>query len=101
MKRFGREYAGQIVRNAQALGRSLDELGTPVEAREFDYTQSHMIAVNISASGGGVEVTKRLEANDIIVNYTMVSGDADPRNPTGLRIGVLDMTRSMIFDNST
>src|SRR5450432_2615471 len=64
MKQFGREYAAQIVRNAQALGRSLDELGTPVEAREFGYTQSHMIAVNVSAWGGGVEVAKRLEAND-------------------------------------
>ncbi|TMC24104.1 MAG: serine hydroxymethyltransferase [Chloroflexi bacterium] len=93
MKRFGREYAGKIVRNAQALGRSLDELGTPVEAREFGYTQSHMIAVNVSEWGGGVEVAKRLEANDIIVNYNMVPGDADPRNPSGLRIGVLEMTR--------
>ncbi len=93
MKRFGREYARQIVRNAQALGRSLDELGTPVEAREFGYTQSHMIAVNVSEWGGGVEVAKRLEANDIIVNYNMVPGDADPRNPSGLRIGVLEMTR--------
>ncbi len=93
MKQFGREYAAQIVRNAQALGRSLDELGTPVEAREFGYTQSHMIAVNVSAWGGGVEVAKRLEANDIIVNYNMVPGDADPRNPSGLRIGVPEMTR--------
>lgn len=93
MKQFGREYAVQIVRNAQMLGRSLDDLGTPVEAREFGYTQSHMIAVNVSAWGGGVEVAKRLEANDIIVNYNMVPGDADPRNPSGLRIGVPEMTR--------
>jgi glycine hydroxymethyltransferase len=93
MKKFGREYAAQIVRNAQALGRSLDELGTPVEAREFGYTQSHMIAVNVSQWGGGVEVAKRLEANDIIVNYNMIPGDTDPRNPSGLRVGVPEMTR--------
>jgi glycine hydroxymethyltransferase len=93
MKVFGRDYAAQIVRNAQALGRSLDELGTPVEARAFGYTQSHMIAVNVSQWGGGVEVAKRLEANDIIVNYNMLPGDTDPRNPSGLRIGVLEMTR--------
>ena len=43
--------------------------------------------------GGGVEVAKRLEANDIIVNYNMVPGDTDPRNPSGLRIGVPEMTR--------
>lgn len=93
MQKFGREYAAQIVRNAQALGRSLDELGTPVEARDFGYTRSHMIAVNVSQWGGGVEVAKRLEASDIIVNYNMIPGDTDPRNPSGLRIGVLEMTR--------
>ncbi len=93
MKQFGRDYAAQIVRNAQALGRSLDELGTPVEARDFGYTRSHMIAVNVSDWGGGVEVAKSLEANDIIVNYNMVPGDTDPRNPSGLRIGVPEITR--------
>jgi glycine hydroxymethyltransferase len=93
VKAFGRDYAQQIVRNAQALGSSLDELGTPVEARDFGYTQSHMIAVNVSQWGGGVEVAKRLEANDIIVNYNMLPGDTDPRNPSGLRIGVPEMTR--------
>ena len=93
MKKYARDYARQIVRNAQALGRSLDELGTPVEARDFGYTKSHMIAVNVSQWDGGVEVAKRLEANDIIVNYNMVPGDTDPRNPSGLRIGVPEMTR--------
>jgi glycine hydroxymethyltransferase len=93
MQRYGREYAKQIVRNAQALGKSLDELGTVVEAREFGYTRSHMIAVNVAEWGGGVEVAKRLEANDIIVNYNMLPGDEDPRNPSGLRIGVPEMTR--------
>ena len=93
MKAFGRDYALQIIRNAQALGRSLDELGTPVEARDFGYTQSHMIAVNVAQWGGGVDVAKRLEASDIIVNYNLLPGDTDPRNPSGLRIGVLEMTR--------
>jgi glycine hydroxymethyltransferase len=93
MKQYGQAYATQIVRNAQALGHSLDELGTPVEAREFGYTQSHMIAVNVAAWGGGVEVAQRLEQNDIIVNYNMLPGDSDPRNPTGLRVGVPEMTR--------
>jgi glycine hydroxymethyltransferase len=93
MKQYGREYAAQIVRNAQALGSSLDELGTPVEAREFGYTRSHMIAVNVAQWGGGVEIAKQLEANDIILNYNMLPGDSDPRNPSGLRIGVPEMTR--------
>ena len=93
MKQYGREYATQIIRNAQALGQSLDELGTPVEARDFGYTRSHMIAVNVAQWDGGVEVAKRLEESDIILNYNMLPGDSDPRNPSGLRIGVSEMTR--------
>src|SRR5438105_584482 len=93
MKLYGRQYAAQIVRNAQALGRSLDELGTPVEARESGYTRSHMIAVNVAQWGGGVAVAERLEESDIILNYNMLPGDTDPRNPSGLRIGVSEMTR--------
>jgi glycine hydroxymethyltransferase len=33
-------------------------------------------------------VAQRLEANDIIVNYNLLPRDTDPRNPSGLRIGV-------------
>jgi glycine hydroxymethyltransferase len=93
MKHYGQAYAEQIVRNAQALGRALDELGTPVEARESGYTRSHMIAVNVARWDGGVETAKRLEESDIILNYNMLPGDSDPRNPSGLRIGVSEMTR--------
>jgi len=93
MRANGARYATQIVRNAQALGQSLDALGTPVEAREFGYTMSHMIGVNVAQWGGGVEIAKVLEKNDIIVNYNMLPGDTDPRNPSGLRIGTSEMTR--------
>ncbi len=93
MRKYGAVYVTQIVRNAQALGQSLDELGTPVEAREFGYTMSHMIGVNVAQFGSGVEIAKTLEQNDIIVNYNMLPGDIDPRNPSGLRIGVSEMTR--------
>ena len=81
------------VRNAQALGRALDAEGIQVEARDFGYTASHQIAVNVAAYGGGVAVAQRLEANDIIVNYNLLPRDTEPRNPSGLRIGVQEMTR--------
>jgi glycine hydroxymethyltransferase len=38
-------------------------------------------------------VAQRLEANDVIVNYNMLPWDTDPRNPSGLRLGVQEMTR--------
>jgi glycine hydroxymethyltransferase len=93
MKRFGGVYATQVVHNAQALGRALSDRGIEVEAKDFGFTKSHQIAVNVAAHGGGVEVAKRLESQDVIVNYNMLPGDQDPRNPSGLRIGVQEMTR--------
>jgi glycine hydroxymethyltransferase len=93
MQAHGANYAAQIVANARALGKALEDEGIPVEARDFGYTSSHQIAVNVSAHGGGVPVAQRLEANDIIVNYNLLPFDTDARNPSGLRIGVQEMTR--------
>jgi glycine hydroxymethyltransferase len=93
MRQHAVAYAAQIVRNAQSLGRALEATGISVEAREFGYTNSHQIAVNVAAYGGGVRVAQQLEANDIIVNYNLLPGDTEPRNPSGLRLGVQEMTR--------
>lgn len=93
MQAHGQDYARAIVANAQALGQALDAAGVPVEAKEFGYTQSHQIAVNVAQFGGGVETAKRLETMNIIVNYNMLPGDVDPKAPSGLRIGVQEMTR--------
>jgi len=93
MRQHATVYAAQVIRNAQALGRALDDEGIRVEARDCGYTASHQIAVNVAAYGGGVVVAQRLEANDIIVNYNLLPLDTEPRNPSGLRLGVQEMTR--------
>jgi len=93
MKAYGHEYAAQICRNAVALAKALEAAGVPVEAREFGYTRSHQIAVNVFAFGGGQKAARLLEENDIICNYNMLPGDTDPMNPSGLRIGTSEMTR--------
>jgi len=80
MQEHAASYAGQIVANAQALGHALEAEG-------------HQIAVNVAEYGGGVEVAQRLEASDIVVNYNLLPLDKDARNPSGLRIGVQEMTR--------
>jgi glycine hydroxymethyltransferase len=82
-----------VVSNAQALGRALSDQGIQVEAKDLGFTRSHQIAVNVSQFGSGVEVAGRLEEQDVIVNYNMLPGDQDPRNPSGLRVGVQEMTR--------
>ena len=93
MQAHGRIYASKTAANAKALGRALDEQGIPVPAKGFGFTQSHQIAVDVSSFGGGVAVARGLEENDLIVNYNMLPGDPDARNPSGLRVGVQEMTR--------
>ncbi len=99
MRQHAPAYASQIVRNARALAQALEDDGIHVEAREFGYTESHQIAINVAAYGGGVPVAQRLEANDIIVNYNMLPWDHDPRQPSGIRIGVQEMTRYGMQEN--
>lgn len=93
MKIHGKAYAAQICGNAVALAKAMEACGVPVEAKEFGYTRSHQIAVNVSAFGGGVKAALALEANDVICNYNMLPGDKDAQNPSGLRIGTPEMTR--------
>lgn len=93
MKRYGFEYAEQTIKNAKALARSLDQKGIIVEGKEFDYTESHQVALDVSSAGGGKKAAARLEKNDIILNFNMLPHDKDPKNPRGLRLGVQEMTR--------
>jgi glycine hydroxymethyltransferase len=93
MRAHGQAYAQATVANAQALGAALDAAGAPVEAKEFGFTRSHQIAVNVAQFGGGVDAAKRLESMNIIVNYNLLPGDTDPKAPSGLRVGVQEMTR--------
>ena len=93
MKAHGVAYADQIVKNARALGQGLDDEGVLVDAKEFGFTQSHQIAVNVSSYGPALKIAQDLAENNIIVNYNMLPGDQDAKNPSGLRIGVQELTR--------
>ena len=93
MKTFGAAYASQTVSNAKALARSLFDIGVKAEAEAFGFTESHQIALNVSPYGLAKQIAKRLAENNIIVNYNMLPGDKDARNPSGLRIGVQELTR--------
>ncbi|MBF0288053.1 MAG: serine hydroxymethyltransferase [SAR324 cluster bacterium] len=93
MKQFGKEYAAQTVKNAKALGQGLEDSGVRVEAKDFGFTESHQIAINVSFYGAAKDLAKDLASNNIILNYNMLPGDQDARNPSGFRIGVQEMTR--------
>lgn len=96
MKKFGRQYANQIIKNAQFLAKCLFEFGFEVLAKERGFTKSHQIILDVRNFGGGEKVAKKLEKANIIVNKMALPSDS-PRdathNPSGIRIGVQEITR--------
>jgi len=92
---FGDRYAADVLRNAKALAAALDRHGFDVQAKEFGFTESHQVAVNAKACGGGEKVSRTLEASDIILNMNMLPHEplSNHDRPEGLRIGVQEMTR--------
>ena len=94
MQTFGKDYAAQIVGNAQALARELYNLGFNVLAKELGFTKSHQVLVDCGEIGFGGLVADTLEKANIILNKNIIPGDGiSPKNPRGIRIGTQEMTR--------
>lgn len=94
MRAFGKEYTNQIIKNSKALANSLDSLGFMVLYKERGFTESHQVVLDVSEFGGGDIIAKKLEKANIILNKNIIPKDSDhPGKPSGLRIGVQEMTR--------
>ncbi len=95
MMEFGQAYARQTISNAKVLGAKLFEMGFKVQAAELGFTESHQLAIDVSEFGGGDEVARHLKDNNIILNMNLLpfEGLDSVANPTGIRLGVQEMTR--------
>ncbi len=94
-EQFGADYARDIVANAKALGAALASEGFDVLAEERDYTASHQVLTRHgeSDSGAGRDAAALLEDAGIITNMNMLPGDTKAMTPSGLRLGVQELTR--------
>jgi glycine hydroxymethyltransferase len=94
MQKFGRNYAQQIIKNAKAFAVALDGKGFKVLGKRLGYTESHQILVDLSEFGKGLKNAELLEEADIITNKNLIHGDEVDfaSNPSGLRLGVQEMT---------
>ena len=92
---FGKDYARDIVRNAKALAESLAQRGFDVLAEERGYTASHQVLTRHGEkdSGAGRDAAQMLEKAGIITNMNMLPGDTKALSPSGLRLGVPELTR--------
>ena len=95
MLEFGEVYAVQVQKNAKAFAQALAKEGFAVQAEEFGYTESHQVVVDMTKQGGGKAAANKLEESNIICNMNMLPFDAPAKvnNPSGIRIGVQEMTR--------
>jgi glycine hydroxymethyltransferase len=92
---FGATYMAQIVANAQALARALQERGIPCLAAHKGFTRSHQAIADVRQWGGGYAAANRLQEAHIIVNKNLIPGDRpeDWDKPSGIRIGTIEVTR--------
>ncbi|BCS94157.1 Serine hydroxymethyltransferase [Metallosphaera sp. J1] len=95
MKVYGEDYAKQITRNSKALAEALASMGFKVVGEHLGYTKSHQVAVDVKNLGGGAYVARTLESANIIVNKNLLPHDPPEavNDPSGIRIGVQEMTR--------
>lgn len=92
---YGEEYARDVVNNAKALGESLAAEGFDVLAEGRNYTASHQVLTRHGDidSGAGAKAAQLLEDSGIITNMNMLPGDSKALSPSGLRLGVQELTR--------
>lgn len=92
---FGANYAADIVANAKAFGEAMAAEGFDVLAEERGFTASHQILTRHGEqdSGAGAKAARLLEDAGIITNMNMLPGDTKAMTPSGLRLGVQELTR--------
>jgi aminomethyltransferase len=93
MNAFAEEYQKQVVANAKAFARALKTSGLQVEGDPgLGYTETHQVLIRVGYTRGP-EVARRLEENNIVVNYQALPDDEGFTASSGLRTGVQEMTR--------
>ncbi|MFQ5600452.1 MAG: hypothetical protein ACE5G2_07855 [Candidatus Krumholzibacteriia bacterium] len=94
MNAFKTEYQQAVRRNARALARALDTAGIQVEGKRDDgFTHTHQVVIRVREHGTGEEIARRLESNNLVVNYQALPDDTSFVDSSGIRMGVQEMTR--------
>jgi len=100
MNHFKDVYQRQVVSNARAFAAACHRHGIPVEGGEEDgFTRTHQVVIRVSSFGDGKEIATRLEENNIVTNYQALPDDETFYHPSGIRMGVSEMTRFGMKEN--
>jgi len=100
MNQYRDEYQKQVVDNAKAFANACAAYGIPVEGgEEYGYTTTHQVLIRVAKFADGKEIAKRLEDNNIVTNYQALPDDETFYHPSGIRMGVSEMTRFGMKEN--
>jgi glycine hydroxymethyltransferase len=80
MKKFGKAYAEQVIRNAKTLAKALYDYGFPVRCQHLGFTVSHQVLLDYGGFELGRVIAEKLEDANMIVDC-------------GVRIGTCEVTR--------
>lgn len=87
-------YQAQVLTNARSFARACAAHGIPVEGgADSGYTETHQVLIRVSSFGDAKEIASRLEKNNVITNYQALPDDETFYRPSGIRMGVQEMTR--------
>jgi glycine hydroxymethyltransferase len=80
MKRFGKTYAKQVIRNSKVLAKALHDHGFPVICEHLGFTQSHQVIMDYGDYEKGRKMAEKLQHANIITDCV-------------IRIGTCEITR--------
>jgi glycine/serine hydroxymethyltransferase len=94
MNEFKAAFQAAVRSNARSFAKSLAGHGIPVEGDPAEgYTETHQVLLRVKSYGPGMAIARRLEDNNIVVNYQALPDDETFLESSGLRLGVQEMTR--------
>jgi aminomethyltransferase len=93
MNAFKDEYQEKVIANAKAFARALKDCGLNVSGDPaVSFTETHQVLLDVGYTRGP-EVARRLEENNILVNYQASPEEEGFTASGSLRMGVSEMTR--------
>merc|ERR1712176_838704 len=83
-------YQEQVMKNAKALGESLQKCGFDLVSGGTD---NHLVLIDLRSKGvNGSKAETVCEMASLVLNKNTIPGDKSAMNPSGLRVGTPAMT---------
>jgi glycine hydroxymethyltransferase len=77
MKKFGKAYAEQVIRNSRTLAKALHDYGFPVVCQHLGFTQSHQVLLDYGDYKQGRVIAEKLQLANIIIDCAVRVGTCE------------------------